>query len=561
MKLPPELQAEMQQLCWRLQNGQLSGAEAARLDRLVCEHLAARDWYVRYFRLCGGLEWEFREIPYTVQAASQLLIDAPRPVPPLQSRPDWLGRAVMFVNRPSVFSAIFATAALFAIVTLLGVLRFQMPVEPAQRSTAARDSAATVARITGTHNCRWVGNDASRSPSAALAAGEPLQLASGDVEILLQNQVRAILHGPARMRLRSAQRVELDAGSLSVTLPRAVRQFEVLTPTARIIDLGTQFAVEASAAQTELHVLAGRVRVEPRHSTAQAQVVTAGQAVQIGAEGAQLVSSVRFDAEQFIAALPIAAGDLPVTAGLRLWLDATDESTLELIGNEVIQWRDKSGGGNHARAVREDKRPLYEATALGGHAALAFNRDQLRIDGGLPTISGGQARTIFLVFDRTTVFNLNSNLEVFGTNTNTMIDVGRLGFDNTVLRLRDVYSQGTTGGEDGGGGIRSPSGSLPVGPRVVTVVASREGWTQAFSDGTLVLDTPDSYAHYPLDTNLGIGYALSHTRGLIGNLAEVIVYNRALQPGEVQVVTDHLLRKYHLPTRQSRKDAAGPSPL
>ncbi len=244
-------------------------------------------------------------------------------------------------------------------------------------------------------------------------------------------------------------------------------------------------------------------------------------------------------------ALPCSAVSLNVTEGLQLWLDASDSSTLTLDGSEVAQWRDKSGHGHHA-TPNPDYRPVYHSTGLNGHASLTFNRDRMLINGGIPGINAADPdRTIFFAFTRPN--SLDSNSELFGTSTGTMIDVGRTAQDAR-LRLRDTYSNGGTGGADGGGGISSADDTLPFGPRIVTVFARNDGSTTALADGVTILDTPDSYAHYPLNANLGIGWALFGTRGFIGNLAEVIVYDRVLSYDELQSVGLYLERKYELDT-------------
>ncbi len=245
-------------------------------------------------------------------------------------------------------------------------------------------------------------------------------------------------------------------------------------------------------------------------------------------------------------AAPAHAAMLNVTQGLQLWLDATDSSTLTTVGSSVTEWRDKSGNGYIASAISDGKRPTYNATGFNGQPSIAFNRDQLRVDGGLSTITAANPdRTVFLVFDRTSANN--SSMEIFGTFTHNMIDVGTSFYPQRV-RVRDVVSNGTTGGADGGGGFVSAPGSLPLGPRILTVFAGSGGSTQVLVDGESILDTSDSYAHYPLNADLGIGGALFNGREYIGLLSEVLVYDRVLSYEELQSVGVYLETKYALDT-------------
>ena len=56
----------------------------------------------------------------------------------------------------------------------------------------------------------------------------------------------------------------------------------------------------------------------------------------------------------------------PDTGDLKLWLDASDLSTLQLNGSQVEQWTDKSGAGNNAVAINSGNAPNYLASGLGG---------------------------------------------------------------------------------------------------------------------------------------------------------------------------------------------------
>ncbi len=232
-----------------------------------------------------------------------------------------------------------------------------------------------------------------------------------------------------------------------------------------------------------------------------------------------------------------APAQLGVTNGLQLWLDANDATTLIMSGNEVTQWSDKSGNNHHAVALDSAKRPQLNYDVIGGRPALAFNRDQLTVAGGLP-IGAGDERTIFMVFDYDT---LTQNSELFGTSTAAMIDVGTHNPDgfppprDERLRLRQ-----------GGDNFYTEAGTLPLGSHILTVVADANG-TRAWNADGLLIDDPGFFQHYNLDgANLGIGGALFNNREFIGDLAEVLVYDRALGLDEINLVGAYLGDKYSL---------------
>ncbi len=85
----------------------------------------------------------------------------------------------------------------------------------------------------------------------------------------------------------------------------------------------------------------------------------------------------------------------PSREGLRLWLDASDVGTLDVCGNAVTRWRDKSGANNHARAVGA---PLLLERAFEGHPALRLSgRDCFQLP---PVVGKTGPITAFIVSSR-----------------------------------------------------------------------------------------------------------------------------------------------------------------
>ena len=58
-------------------------------------------------------------------------------------------------------------------------------------------------------------------------------------------------------------------------------------------------------------------------------------------------------------------------AGLALWLDASDASTITLNGATVSQWRDKSGNARHLSEATANNQPTM--STLNGRGALSFD--------------------------------------------------------------------------------------------------------------------------------------------------------------------------------------------
>ena len=62
-----------------------------------------------------------------------------------------------------------------------------------------------------------------------------------------------------------------------------------------------------------------------------------------------------------------------VLAGVALWLDAADQSTLTTAAGAVSEWRDRSGGNRHVTQAAAGNRPVIGAAALNGRPAVTFD--------------------------------------------------------------------------------------------------------------------------------------------------------------------------------------------
>lgn len=242
----------------------------------------------------------------------------------------------------------------------------------------------------------------------------------------------------------------------------------------------------------------------------------------------------------------------PITDGLALWLDAADTGTLyqdaaltnPLTGpaQTVRGWADKAAlGGTNNATKSGGSAPSYQTNVINGSPALAFNRSQLTVTGGIG-IPNMQDRTIFLVMNYT---NSPGNSEILGRSTAAMADVGSFQVDKR-LRMRDATNGGP--GDDGFNGIYAAANSLPYGSHLLVIEANGSG-TFGHSDGITILDRPGTtFQHYGMDSDLGIGGANFSGREYVGNLAEVLIYNRALTSDEINEVGFDLEEKYGLDT-------------
>jgi hypothetical protein len=132
-----------------------------------------------------------------------------------------------------------------------------------------------------------------------------LHLEEGVLEAQLAKKVRAVIEGPAIICLEDDDILRLDRGRGHFTVPPKARGFQVVTPTQRIRDLGTQFGVLADPAENaaEVHVFEGRVEVRNRDAPdAPDNLLVSGQALLFDSSGGATEMAAR--PQEFLTKLP-----------------------------------------------------------------------------------------------------------------------------------------------------------------------------------------------------------------------------------------------------------------
>ncbi len=184
------------------------------------------------------------------------------------------------------------------------------------------------------------------------------------------------IEGPAVWQLSSDQRLQLEAGKLLAQVPKTGVGFTVVTPTAEVVDLGTEFGIDVDQqGATELHVIRGRVELKPAAAeaapTARTTQIVAGQAVRISASG-QAASPIPLDRSRFAAVRTAAARSAPVAAGRRepwpekrpIWLgNLFDDFTFTRVSLSAAIKTDefRAKAENHSLGV---DRVLYAGSAV-----------------------------------------------------------------------------------------------------------------------------------------------------------------------------------------------------
>ena len=194
-------------------------------------------------------------------------------------------------SRKKHFSTFYRFAAGFIFATVLSIT-LAIKYLPEQQSVAYLDDS---------YNAKWdslINKDAERQ---YLNTGVR-RLLSGVVEVVMDHEVKVLVEAPGEFDLESGNKVFVSKGKIFVDVPNGNTGFTVVTPTARVVDLGTDFGVMVNdQGETEVYVYQGSVAVRPNSSASSNEVklLTQGDAVKVGGS-LGLVSNIDFKESFFV---------------------------------------------------------------------------------------------------------------------------------------------------------------------------------------------------------------------------------------------------------------------
>lgn len=250
-------------------------------------------------------------------------------------------RPALLPRRRFTFATVTSVAAMAACITLLGtwLMNAAMDLRP-----EAEETTASVAVLTRGVNLEW--DSATITPGTPLSPGW-LKLKSGIAQIEFYQGARVLIEGPAELQLVSSGEATCTRGKLSAQVPPQAKGFRINTPKSTIVDLGTEFGLDVSAANEEVHVFKGEV--ELHQPTATMKSLKEGQAMAIAGNTAVLTAnassfaslneidarsamSQRFQFEKWLAS----SSKLNADAGLRLRFDFQDDEGSRSLCNHAV---------------------------------------------------------------------------------------------------------------------------------------------------------------------------------------------------------------------------------
>ena len=232
---PAELN-RLAELAEKLRDSALADAEVAELESLLAESVTAREAFAGLAALTAELKQTQGRFTCPVPIGARL------GSPKISHVWRWL---------PLGLAACLALAALL-------LWRSAPP-----RSTTHGDPIATISNASGA----VLLTDERLMPATvgSTLCGGALHLRSGLLELTYPSGVVILLESPARFDLRSTTSLWLAEGNATANVPTPAIGFTIQTPSASIVDLGTEFGVRAGAGSSDVHVFKGEVLIQNKN--------------------------------------------------------------------------------------------------------------------------------------------------------------------------------------------------------------------------------------------------------------------------------------------------------
>jgi ferric-dicitrate binding protein FerR (iron transport regulator) len=288
-----KLQKEIRELSLKASDGHLSDAERERLNQLVETDDQACRLLLAYSMLDADLVFLAR-----AEAAEDRAGGSAR-------RQHASGRKHSRIIRFAAWGVgLAAAAALLVMAWPQGPLGDSLDADPGGRAPrlasesplAAERQPQPIATLSLAPGAVFAGNEVAQGH--AFLEGDRITLDEGEAHISMASGAEFVLKAPGSLEFISARQVRLSSGVLTAHVAQWGSGFTVDTDRMRVIDLGTRFAIAASADDDETHVLQGQVRVQPLAAGVDGRrsvLLSEGEALRVdgGAAGA-----TRMDAEQ-----------------------------------------------------------------------------------------------------------------------------------------------------------------------------------------------------------------------------------------------------------------------
>ena len=234
------------ELCDLWRDGLLDEAQARELNDLLRNSDLARERFRVQSRFHGLLH------SAVAAAMVEMAVDSFSPIRP--SRRLW---AIPKVSE-SIRSSKWLMAASLLLAVGGGISAWKIVAD----MPTIGPVVASVGESSGVNLTYQQGGDRVAVEAGSAIHSAAYDLHAGSMELRYPSGARLIIQAPAKFDLTNGSHVKLERGRLSARIPQEAIGFTVETPTANVVDLGTEFGVSAEPDNSEVHVFEGKVLVK-----------------------------------------------------------------------------------------------------------------------------------------------------------------------------------------------------------------------------------------------------------------------------------------------------------
>jgi len=238
-----------------------------------------------------------------------------------------------------------------------------------------------------------------------------------------------------------------------------------------------------------------------------------------------------------------ATGGLPITSGLVARFNADSLSATNMVGGALTHGATVSTWVDSVSSITANKvgSPIYKDHGAGGKPYVYFDGSS-RFDISFNANMNPDNMTIFAVARTINDNGAAQSIIVSRESTSEgyALFYNMTGSENEIKL--DVYNSGTATLESGNGTI-----STNLGPSIISARIPASGTKQLFHNGEWKQSHGTAYNNSDAATTF-IGASDSSTSNpFVGNIYEIVIYNRNLGLGEFMQVEGYLSSKYNIP--------------
>jgi hypothetical protein len=328
---------EIGTLIFKLLENCISDKEIQQLDDYLAHHPEAIHDYCNYVKNYTALRTKLNEqgrisgevpleecLDHTIW---QKLAEDEKTSPTVEVALDPDPKPRIFVNKveyPKVArrvsaGAVVVTAVSAAAIVLIFLFAYLAPPATGFKGAVLADSI----------HAKWATtNGAMDKGDPVLTSRSDVVLQEGCVTFLFDNGAQVTLEGPCAFQVRTEDQIKMRYGRLYAIVPREAVGFSVYTDNAKIIDLGTEFGVQADiGGDTSLYVMQGKTTLIA------------------GVEASKEIVEVEAGMSKRVAADTLVISDIPFLQTHFVRTIRSDSNTIWK-GQKTLSLADIVGGGN-----------------------------------------------------------------------------------------------------------------------------------------------------------------------------------------------------------------------